>query len=686
MRRGVLNWSMQSVRRKLSLLTMAACLAALAMMSAGVVVNELISARAQLTEQLQSVTDVVAASSTAAVQFADPSAARDSLKALRSYPSVQSARILLPDGTVLARYGDGLPDKGRDGAAASNGAAGGSVTVLRPIVLDGTTIGTIQVLGSLSGVGDRLRRYALILLVVVGMAGLVAYLLSRVLQRAISGPIVRLAGTAAAVAADRRYSTRATREHNDEIGELVDRFNEMLATIEQRDRELLDARDRLEERVADRTKTLEVEIEHHKQTEQALMLAKAAAEQASVAKSAFLANMSHELRTPLNAIIGYSEMLREEAEAQQAAQSAADLGKILTAGRHLLDLINDVLDVSKIEAGRMEVDITEFEIGEVVNTVVGTSEPAATSRGNTLSVDWVTNVGRVRLDRTKTQQILLNLVSNASKFTRNGAVTVRVGHESGADGDMLVVQVCDTGIGMSEEQLGRIFQEFTQADVSTTRRYGGTGLGLTICRRLAELMGGSVTVQSTLGEGSVFTVHLPTTVAPAASLPRVVAAPRQAVAAPVADTAVVDAPGASLGMVLVVDDDAHARELITRILTRAGYGVETAIAADEAMQTIVRMPRPAAIIVDVILPGRSGWSLLESLKRDPRFAPVPVIVSSMMDSASRSVELGAVAHLNKPVVAEQLLAILAEHVGRATMAPDDGRLAQTVAAGEARCA
>jgi signal transduction histidine kinase/CheY-like chemotaxis protein len=647
-------WSNLSVRTKLSVVAMAACAAALAMMSAGVVANELVSARAQLTTQLTSVTDVVAANSTAAVQFGDQEAAGEALTSLRGDPSIEAARIDVEDGRSLARYGGELqlPDWTFEPGVTRSGS---SVIVSRPILLRDRTIGMLHVQGSLSEASRRLQRYALILAIVVALAGLVAFMLASKLQQSISGPILRLSSVAGAVATDRDYAVRVVKEHNDEIGALVDQFNGMLSTIELRDAELQQARDRLEERVAERTRTLELEIEEHQRTEAQLTLAKAAAEQASVTKSAFVANMSHELRTPLNAIIGYGEMLKEQAEEQHTPEFAADVDRVLTAGRHLLSLINNVLDLSKIEAGRMELDVSEFELAGLIKGVVATSEGLAAARGNTIVLEMAESLGTVRQDRTKLQQILLNLVGNACKFTENGRVQVRAWSERAPGAaETIAVDVRDTGIGMTEEQQGRLFQEFAQADASTTRRYGGTGLGLAISKRLCQLMGGTIAAASKPGDGSTFTVRLPREVTPAAAVE-----PAEQPAFQVASPGSADAahPTSDRPTVLVVDDDSNARDLTGRILARAGYRVVTAITANEAWRLLQATP-PDAVVLDVILPGRSGWSLLESMRTDPRLARIPVVVTSMLDRESRSLELGALAHLIKPVHSDALASLL----------------------------
>lgn len=285
------------------------------------------------------------------------------------------------------------------------------------------------------------------------------------------------------------------------------RNSKLLADLARAQQGLLRAQSELEDRVEQRTRELTLEIDERIRTEGELTVAMAAAKQASVAKSSFLANMSHELRTPLNAILGYSEILKEDVEEQGLDQCVSDVGKIIVAGRHLLSLIDNVLDLSKIEAGRMQLDLETFDLADLITGVAATAQPLARTRSNDLGVGPLDGLGTVRGDRTKIQQVLLNLVANAIKFTEHGIVRINVHPRD----DGFALQVSDTGIGMTAEQISRLFHEFAQADPSTTRRYGGTGLGLAISQRLCALMGGEITVSSEPGVGSTFTVLLPLT-------------------------------------------------------------------------------------------------------------------------------------------------------------------------------
>jgi CheY-like chemotaxis protein len=382
--------------------------------------------------------------------------------------------------------------------------------------------------------------------------------------------------------------------------------------------------------------------------------ARVAAESASRTKSQFLANMSHELRTPLNAIIGYSEMLVEEAEDLGQADLVPDLRKIHGSGRHLLGLINDILDLSKIESGKMELFIEPFEVEELVRDVATTIHPLVEKNGNTLELDVADDVGVMHADQVKMRQILFNLVSNASKFTERGRITIAVTREAaGQSGDRVLFRVTDTGIGMSQEQLQRLFQAFVQADASTTKKYGGTGLGLAITRRFAEMMGGGVNVASQPGAGTTFTVHLPAVVTAEESGEAEIDAALQEQAATARARPAME-PGADAPTVLVVDDDATAREMIGRMLGREGFRVIVAEDGTAGLR-MARDVRPDVITLDVMMRGVDGWSVLSQLKADPDLRDIPVVVVSVVDDRNLGFALGAFDYITKPVDRERLV-------------------------------
>lgn len=373
------------------------------------------------------------------------------------------------------------------------------------------------------------------------------------------------------------------------------------------------------------------------------------ADQANRTKSTFLANMSHELRTPLNAIIGYSEILQEDVTDLGQEGLIADLKKIEGAGRHLLGLINDILDLSKIEAGRMDVFIEDVDIVPLLEEVRAIIVPMAKKNGNAVAFRVAESLGIVRTDHTKLKQSLLNILSNANKFTQNGELTL-LAERFDSDQPMLRFAISDTGIGMSEEQLGRLFQAFSQADASTTKQYGGTGLGLAITRNFCRLLGGDVTVVSKPGKGSTFTITLPdrpaasTQVEPPSMLPLV-------------------GKSDNVPTVLIVDDDPVARDLLAANLKGAGYRLIQATSGEEAL-SLARTVRPDAITLDVMMPKPDGWQVLNALKADADLHDIPVIIVTVLSDRGIGLSLGAVDVLTKPVDRARLTTLIHSQVRR----------------------
>ncbi len=380
-----------------------------------------------------------------------------------------------------------------------------------------------------------------------------------------------------------------------------------------------------------------------------LMTARDQALEANRAKSTFLANMSHELRTPLNAIIGYSELMQEEMEEEGSEQFVPDLDKIQTAATHLLSLINDILDLSKIEAGKIDLYLETVDVPRMIQDVTSTVMPMVDKNKNKLEVNCPADIGTMHTDMTKTRQILFNLLSNASKFTENGKIKMDVERKSGNGKEWVIFTVHDSGIGMTDEQLSRLFKDFSQADSSTTRKYGGTGLGLSISKRFAQMMGGDITVTSEAGSGSVFTVQLPvTTVKPETDKNGVAVIkiePEQQFISLNAST------------VLVIDDDASVRELVTRFLSKEGFNVKTAINGDQGLK-MAREFHPDVITLDVMMPGMDGWSVLTKLKADPELSSIPVVMMTIVSDKNLGYTLGASDYLTKPIDRDKLVEAL----------------------------
>jgi signal transduction histidine kinase len=381
---------------------------------------------------------------------------------------------------------------------------------------------------------------------------------------------------------------------------------------------------------------------------------KIAAESANQAKSTFLANMSHELRTPLNAIIGYSEMLQEQAEDDGNPDYLPDLKKIHTAGHHLLSLINAVLDLSKIEAGKTTLFLEDFSIKKAIEDVIALTQPLVQKNRNTLVLTGDPDAGSMHADALKLRQMLFNLLGNACKFTSDGQVELNVTKATTTSGEPGVqFTVRDSGIGMTPEQCAKLFQPFTQAESSTARKYGGTGLGLSITKSFAEIMGGSVRVESEQGKGSAFIVTLPLTVRDLP--PEGSDAPAQASTTPDDH----HDPATGRRLVLVIDDDPYVHDMLRRTLPRETYDLAVATAGEAGLAR-ARELKPDAILLDIVLPGLDGWSVLAEIRKDPALAAIPVLIMTILDQADRARATEADGFFTKPIDRERLLEALAQ--------------------------
>jgi signal transduction histidine kinase/CheY-like chemotaxis protein len=572
---------------------------------------------------------------------------------------IAAAAVFSSDGKILARYvrtglTEVIPPLPRVTRLLDVNQRG---VLWTPITSGRRQLGTLYLKAELSDVDrDRLSNLLRGFAIVFGVSALFAGVMAYRFQGRITEPITELARVATSVQRTRQYHQRVEASASGEIGELIDAFNAMLDTIQRNTAELEqarvaaeDAREKIvqaHDQLEEANRTLEARVD-----DRTRLLAKAVkdAEEASKAKSSFLAKMSHELRTPLNAIIGYSEIMKEDAVDDGDTRRAEDLDKVLNAARHLLGLINDVLDISKIEAGKMELYLETFDLTKLVNEVIATASPLVAKKGNTLAIDCPADIGTMHADATKLRQMLLNLLSNASKFTEKGTVTLKATRHYEADGDAIELAVIDTGIGMTPEQLGRLFQAFSQADASTASKYGGTGLGLAISKQFAQMMQGDITVTSTPGTGSTFTIRMPARVL--TKQPKVVNnTTNKLTRSPF--------PVQQRPKILVIDDDKEIRSVISEVLTLSGYDVVEAASGQQGLDHATRMP-PDLILLDVMMPGIDGWTVLSKLQDNPKLTDVPVIVLSAVGDQEMAMSLGAASVLLKPVDASRLTAEIA---------------------------
>lgn len=421
--------------------------------------------------------------------------------------------------------------------------------------------------------------------------------------------------------------------------------------------------------VVDSQSELLREIDRHQATLDDLKTAKEEAERANGAKSDFLAKMSHELRTPLNAVLGYSEILLEDAELDGNGEQIADLQKISAAGKHLLAMVNDILDISKIEAGKTELYVEEVDVDGLLNEIEMTARPLAAKNTNTFTIEKEGTLGMAKLDLTKSRQAIFNLLSNASKFCQNGKICMAVSHSEQDGVKMLNFAVSDTGVGISEEALATLFENFNQANAAVNAKFGGTGLGLSLSRNLCRLMGGDITATSVQGKGSTFTITLPVEVIAEATSEEEItdygsaekvdaalssaAADLRAFQEGDAGIAADSVPGTAL-KVLVIDDDKEYLNLMDRLLRKEGFSPVLTDQPAAAVQ-LARAVKPSVILLDALMPEVDGWEVLDSLNSSSDTGNIPLIMVSVMDEPQEGAAEKVSAFVPKPVDSKQLI-------------------------------
>jgi len=651
-----------SFKWKLTIIVMLSAVVSLVAACSAFISFDLYFFRQRAMNELDSQVRLLSAANTTSLIASNRAAVAASLKALRALDHVVAGAVYDADNVIVGTYlregsSETVPE--RPDSLMSQ-FSGDFLSLYSPVMDGGVRVGTVYLKADLSGtVRQRVRSYVDIVVIVMLIGGLAALGISAWLQPLITRPVMELVRVAHLVTDKKDFVVRAKKSSHDEIGHLVDSFNGMLTMIQSRDAELQSANEMLEtynrdleNKVTERTAALKQAIREAQSAKRIAEEARQAAEDANRAKSAFLANMSHELRTPLNAIIGYSEMLEEDAVDAGVKEFVEDLQKIHGAGKHLLGLINDVLDISKIEAGKMDLFLEVFEVEALVDDVVSTIKPLVNQNGNELELELGPDLGSMKADVTKVRQALFNLLSNACKFTEKGVIGFRVSREGRSEAASLVFEVYDSGIGMTQAQLAKLFRAFTQADASTTRKYGGSGLGLAITRYFCRMMSGEVQVRSELGKGSTFTVRLPAEVpstrpvlVDTTFVPRDRKLPKAI-------------PGAS--KVLVIDDDPTVHDLMARYLSREGFQVVVAAGGKEGL-SMAKKVKPDVITLDVMMAEMDGWSVISSLKADPETAEIPVIIMTMLDDKEMGFALGASDYMTKPVNRDRLLGVLRKH-------------------------
>jgi len=614
-----------------------------------------------MANDAQTNAEMVAGNATAALSFSDVNDATQTLATLRVEPHVVAAALYDRRAKRFATYfrGAAVPIPNSVEEFPKDGLRFGSdsLDVFVPVRLNGQVIGTVYLQEDTALLRQRADSYLTVFGTVMLGAMVVALFLSNRLGRYVLGPIQHLSRTALSISSNRNYAVRAEKTSADELGALVDCFNAMLDQIQQRDQELIVHKDHLEDLVEGRTAEL--------------TKAKVRAEEASRAKTAFLANMSHEIRTPMTAILGYADLMLSPV--QTMSDRINCLQVVRRNARHLMDLINDILDISKIEAEKMTVEKIPCDVARIVADVTSTLRARAVAKHVSLNAEFVGPIpAAIQTDPLRLKQVLMNLVGNAIKFTHRGEVSLKVSVEPEDKSCVAQFRVIDSGIGIAADQIERLFQPFVQADESMTRKYGGTGLGLVISKRLAKYLGGDLTVKSAQGVGSTFTLTLN-----GGSIEGVEMLDNITESMLGVGTVPPDAEEITLrGRILLAEDGIDNQQLLTMHLTMAGAEVVVANNGRIAME-LAQAQHFEVILMDMQMPEMDGYTATRELRRLGHQLPIIALTAhAMSGDRAKCLEAGCTDYLTKPIDKELLLRTIRGYIPHAVIAQVNAPLAK----------